>query len=79
MLREESLSTKILRTQVNSEVVQGMWRWTVTRRAGVQCPPRFDFKSAHYTKVAVANLLKMIFRVFSFSCLAIDGMDSKFR
>ena len=28
----------------------------------------FDFFSTHYAEVAVAILLKMIFRVFSFSC-----------
>ena len=34
---------------------------------GINALPGFDFLSAHYTEVAVAILLKMIFRVLSFS------------
>ena len=41
MMRKESLSTKIFRSHVISEVVQEIGRWIVTRRAGELCPPRF--------------------------------------
>ena len=34
----------------------------------------FDFSSAHYPEVAAAILLKMIFRVFSFSCFQVNPL-----
>ena len=36
---------------------------------GINALLSFEFLSAHYTEVAVAILLKMIFRVFSFSLI----------
>ena len=66
-MRKETVSTKILRTNGNSEVVQGTIRWTATRTAYGPRPPRFCFLSAYHTEVDVAILLKIIFRVISFS------------
>ena len=43
-------------------------------RQGIDALLGFDFLSAHYTEVALAILLKMIFRVFSFS---FDQPDSR--
>ena len=40
---------------------------------GINALLDIDFLSARYTEVAVAILLKMIFRVFSFSCTR--GLD----
>ena len=71
VMRKECLSTKIFRLHSNSEVVWGLVRWTPTRRAGIDALLGLAFLSAHYTEIAVAILLKMIFRVFSFGCTSI--------
>ena len=67
VMREESISTKILRSHVNSEMVQGKGGKLSLAGQGINALLGVDFLSAHYTEVAVAILLKMIFRVFSFS------------
>ena len=41
-------------------------KWTPSDRTGINALLAYDFLSAHYTEVAGAILLKMIFRVFSF-------------
>ena len=65
-LRKETLSTKILRGNGNSDVVSRLVRQLATRRAWVLPPLGFDFLSAYHTEVAVGILLKLIFRAFSF-------------
>ena len=70
-MRKESMSTKILRANGNSEVVKGLCDGLPLAGQGINALLGLDFLSAHYAEVAVAILLKMIFRVFSFSSTAV--------
>ena len=63
---EMAISTKILRWNDYRDMVLGILCCTASRKAWVPHCPSFYFFSAYHTEVAVAILLKMIFRVFSF-------------
>ena len=65
-LRKETISTKILRGNGDSDVCLDKYASQPLVGRGFYPPPGFDFLSAYHTEVDVGILLKLIFRAFSF-------------